>query len=63
MGLIFTAVFRMTFQAHEQSPFPKASTSIGVLSFTAVQHLGVPAPVAVIAGGCLGMLAHAARLH
>uniref|UniRef100_A0A7S3CFB4 Chromate transporter n=1 Tax=Chloropicon roscoffensis TaxID=1461544 RepID=A0A7S3CFB4_9CHLO len=63
VGLIFTAVFRMTFQAHEQSPFPKASTSIGVLSFTAVQHLGVPAPVAVIAGGCLGMLAHAARLH
>ena len=30
VGLIFTAVFTMTFKAHSSSPFPNASTSIGV---------------------------------
>lgn len=63
VGLIFTAVFRMTFQAHDQSPFPKASTSIGVVAFTAVQYLKLPAPLAVIGGGCLGLIAHALKLQ
>ena len=57
------AVFRMTFQAHDQSPFPKASTSIGVVAFTAVQYLKLPAPLAVIGGGCLGLIAHALKLQ
>ena len=53
----------MTFQAHDQSPFPKASTSIGVVAFTAVQYLKLPAPLAVIGGGCLGLIAHALKLQ
>ncbi|QDZ24088.1 chromate transport protein [Chloropicon primus] len=63
VGLIVTAVFKMTFQAHENSPFPQASSAIGVLAFTAVSYLKLPAPLAVIAGGCLGMIAHAVQRH
>lgn len=63
VGLIFAAVFRLGLTAYGTSPFPRASNSIGIAGFTLVHHLKVPAPLAVIGGGILGIIAWAAKLE
>ena len=62
VGLIFAAVFRLGLTAYDTSPFPRASNSIGVAGFTLVHHLGVPAPLAILGGGVLGIISWAIGL-
>lgn len=63
VGLIFAAVFRLGLTAYDTSPFPRASNSIGVAGFTLVHHLGVPAPLAILGGGVLGIISWAIGLN
>jgi len=71
VGLVVAAVFQMSFKVREISPFKDASVVIGILAFYAT-HFGVPtgtnkgevwkmpAPLAVVGGGVLGIIAWAA---
>ena len=70
VGLVVAAVFQMSFKVREISPMPDASVVIGILAFYGV-HFGfpkpdgkgpykVPAPLAIVAGGFLGLIAWAA---
>jgi len=63
VGLVVAAVFQMSFKVREISPFKDASVCIGFLAFYAV-HFGftskVPAPVAIISGGVVGVVCWAA---
>ena len=70
VGLVVAAVFQMSFKVMEISPFKDASVVIGILAFYAT-HFGVPtgvgkgevwkmpAPLAVVGGGVLGIIAWA----
>ena len=70
VGLVVAAVFQMSFKVREISPFKDASVVIGFLAFYAT-HFGVPtgagagqvwkmpAPLAVVGGGVLGIIAWA----
>ena len=72
VGLVVAAVFQMGFKVRDISPHKDASVCIGILAFYAV-HYGfpkpvgekgavykVPAPLAVLGGGVLGIIAWAA---
>ena len=70
VGLVVAAVFQMSFKVREISPMPDVSVVIGILAFYGV-HFGfpkpdgkgpykVPAPLAIVAGGFLGLIAWAA---
>lgn len=72
VGLVVAAVFQMGFKVRDISPHKDASVCIGILAFYAV-HYGfpkpvgekgavykVPAPLAVLGGGMLGIIAWAA---
>lgn len=56
-GLVVAASISMYHKVRGLSPFPKASTVIIVSVFCAVRILKLPAPIAVLAGGCVGLLA------
>lgn len=61
-GLVVAAVFNLYDRARLSSPFPEASVGIGIAAFVAVAVTGVPAPVAIVAAGLLGVV-RATCLH
>lgn len=62
IGLIIAAVFQLTLSAYSVSPFPHASICIGIIVFGATEILNIPAPIAVIGGGVLGIIAWATHM-
>jgi chromate transporter len=63
VGLVVTAVFQLTFKLRQTSPFPDATICIGMLAFLIADVLKFPAPLAVVAGGVLGVVAWATHMH
>lgn len=62
VGLVVAAVFQMYNKVRDISVFPDASVAIGILGYTAVEHFGVQAPLAVVCGGVLGLIGWATQL-
>ena len=60
VGLVVAAVFQMSFKVREISPFKDASVCIGFLAFYGVHFMKVPAPLAIVAGGVVGVICWAA---
>lgn len=64
IGLIVSAVITMVFSVTSgSSPFPKAGVAIGIVGFAAVDILDVPAPLSVLFGGVLGLVAYLLHLQ
>jgi chromate transporter len=59
-GLIVSSLFSMYDILRERSAFPNVTTAITLLGAVAVDGLKVPAPLAVVGGGILGVVAWAA---
>ncbi|GAQ86165.1 chromate transporter [Klebsormidium nitens] len=57
IGLIYASVFQLGLKAFVISPFPNASIVIGILGYVAVSAFNMWAPVAILAGGVLGIIA------
>lgn len=55
-------MFQLTLNAYATSPFPNASICIGIIAYGLVEVLSLPAPLAVIAGGVLGVIAWATKM-
>ena len=60
---VTAAAFTLTISLRKVSPFPDASLGIGMVAFTLTEVVKAPAPVAVVAGGVLGVVAWAAKMH
>jgi chromate transport protein ChrA len=63
VGLVVTAVFQLTFKLRQTSPFPDATICIGIVGFVLADVLKLPAPIAIVVGGVLGVLAWATGMH
>jgi chromate transporter len=63
IGLIYASVFQLGLKAFSISPFPNASIVIGILGYCATSKFDVPAPVAILSGGVLGIIAWATGCH
>ncbi|EFN55707.1 hypothetical protein CHLNCDRAFT_35448 [Chlorella variabilis] len=62
VGLIVASVFQLTFSAWESSPHPTTSICIGILAYGATEAIAVPAPLVVLGGGVIGIIAWAADM-
>lgn len=62
VGLIVASVFQLTLSAWTTSPFPTTSICIGMLVYGATEVLKVPAPLAVVGGGVVGVIGWAASM-
>jgi len=62
VGLVVASVFQMFVKVRGVSSFPDASVCIGILGFGSVQILKAPAPLAVLGGGVLGVIAWATKM-
>ncbi|CAK0787139.1 hypothetical protein CVIRNUC_010355 [Coccomyxa viridis] len=63
VGLIVGSVVLLTLQIHATSPFSSATMCIGMIGFGLVDFCNCPAPLAVLIGGVLGVIAWAAHAH
>lgn len=63
VGLVVAAVFQLTFKLRQISPFPDATICIGMVSFVLADVLKFPPPLAIVAGGVLGVIAWATHMH
>lgn len=59
VGLVLAAAIDMSLKVRTISPFPDASVIIGLLAFVAVKFYKLQAPIAVVSGGILGLIAWA----
>jgi chromate transporter len=62
VGLIVASVFQLTFSALDVSPHPITSVCVGILAYGATDVLAVPAPIVVLGGGVIGVIAWAADM-
>ncbi len=62
VGLVVAAVFSIYDKVRSTSPFPDWTVAVGMAGFVAVEVLGVMAPVAIIAGGALGLVGYALEI-
>ncbi|CEL99834.1 unnamed protein product [Vitrella brassicaformis CCMP3155] len=63
VGLVFAACAQLSLSALNTSPFPHAAVCIGFIAFAMVFAFKISAPLAVIAGGALGVVAWAADMN
>jgi chromate transporter len=71
VGLVVAAVFNIAFKVRSLSPFPEASVCIGVICTFCAHIVKLPpgpwtlvqAPLVVLAGGLLGLIAHGTGMH
>ena len=71
VGLIVASVFKMMFSARGISRFPDFSLGIGLVAFAGVEFVKldnkvlsqIQAPIVVVCGGILGLIAAAAGAH
>ncbi|GAQ86163.1 chromate transporter [Klebsormidium nitens] len=63
IGLIYASVFQLGLKAFALSPFPNASIVIGIVGYCATAFFEVPAPVAILTGGVLGVVGWATNCH
>lgn len=63
VGLIVVAVFQLGLKIIDQSPFPIATLSIGIIAFGLTDIFDVPAPLVVLAGGVLGIIGWVCGMH
>jgi chromate transporter len=56
------SVFQLTFTAVNASDHPITSICVGILAFGATDVLNVPAPIVVVGGGVIGIIAWAAGM-
>lgn len=63
VGLVVAAVFQLTFKLRQTSPFPDASICIGMIAYIVADVLKLPAPLAIVIGGVLGVIAWATHMH
>jgi len=59
VGLVVAAVFQMFVKVRSISEFPNASVAIGIIGYSAVEQYKLQAPLAVVGGGVLGLIAWA----
>mmetsp|Transcript_17161 Transcript_17161/g.39571 ORF Transcript_17161/g.39571 Transcript_17161/m.39571 type:complete len:155 (-) Transcript_17161:94-558(-) len=62
VGLVVAAAFQLYDTARRASPFPDTSVAIGMIGFTFVEIYKGQAPLGVVGGGVLGIIAWALRL-
>ncbi|GHP04588.1 hypothetical protein PPROV_000334200 [Pycnococcus provasolii] len=63
VGLIFASIFSLHASLQASSPFPSASDAIAVTGFALIRVGNVPAPLSVLCGGVLGVLAWACGIE
>jgi chromate transporter len=71
VGLVVAAVFNIAFKVRSLSPFPEASVCIGVICTFCAHIVKLPsgswtlvqAPLVVLVGGLLGLIAHGTGMH
>ena len=71
VGLVVAAVFSIAFKVKDISPFPNASVCIGLICTFCAHVIKLPpgtwsliqAPLVVVLGGLLGLIAHGADMN
>jgi len=63
VGLVVAASFSLYDKARAASPFPDTTVAIGILGFAAVELFKLPAPVAIMCGGLLGIIGAALNIR